>query len=184
MLALINTDWVILAIALGIPAFVLAVVVVGMRVKRMIGLVAVVCLVAAVGLGFGVAAAFRPPPSVSGGASAGSGSGGGAPSSTCTPDGSALAETAKGVAYLKTCLAAPSNTAFTIAFDNQDGFAAHSIHIFTADPSQGPARSLFQGQIFPGPSTMTYHVNALSAGTYFFHCDVHPSTMTGTLIVG
>jgi plastocyanin len=183
MLALINTDWVILAIALGIPAFVLTVVVVGMRVKRMVGLVAAVCLMAAVGLGFGVAVAFRPPPSVRGGGSAAGGSGGGTPSPTCSPSGTTLTESAKGALYGLSCLAAPAGTTFTIAFDNEDSGNSHSIHIYTADPAKG-GTSVFQGEIFAGPATKTYDVQALKAGTYYFHCDVHPTTMIGTLVVG
>ena len=55
---------------------------------------------------------------------------------------------------------------------------------FTADPVSDPAaRSLFQGQIVIGPTTLTYHVGALAAGTYYFHCDVHPTAMQGTFVV-
>ena len=34
-----------------------------------------------------------------------------------------------------------------------------------------------------GPSSSTYHVGALKAGTYYFQCDVHPGAMNGTFIV-
>ena len=40
-----------------------------------------------------------------------------------------------------------------------------------------------QGQIVIGPTTVTYHVVALVAGTYYFHCDVHPTAMQGTFVV-
>jgi len=49
-----------------------------------------------------------------------------------------------------------------------------------SDPA---ARSLFQGQIVIGRTTVTYHVGALVAGTYYFHCDVHPTAMQGTFVV-
>ena len=39
-------------------------------------------------------------------------------------------------------------------------------------------------QIITGPAVATYDVKALPAGTYFFHCDVHPTQMFGTLVVG
>ncbi len=191
MLGLIDTNWVVLAMAMGIPAFVLVAVVVGMKAKRMLGLIALILVVVGAGIGVGVAYAFRPPPSVRGGGSSstaagGNGSVGSSPSapsgrSNCSPNGTSLHEAAQNVAYTAPCLAAPANSAFTIAFDNKDG-VAHSIHIYTADPGKG-GTSVFQGDIFSGPATKTYSVQALKPGTYYFHCDVHPTTMIGTLIV-
>jgi plastocyanin len=61
----------------------------------------------------------------------------------------------------------------------------HDIHIFSANPTQDPnAQSLFIGEIITGPQTVTYQVGALPAGTYFFHCDVHPLQMQGTFVAG
>ena len=37
--------------------------------------------------------------------------------------------------------------------------------------------------MFPGPKTTTYKLPALKAGTYFFHCDAHPTAMQGKLVV-
>ena len=34
-----------------------------------------------------------------------------------------------------------------------------------------------------GPATTTYSVPALKSGTYYFQCDVHPTTMNGTFVV-
>ena len=45
------------------------------------------------------------------------------------------------------------------------------------------AASFFTGQIVTGPTTVTYHVDALAAGTFFFHCDIHPTLMFGTFVV-
>jgi plastocyanin len=101
----------------------------------------------------------------------------------CHPTGTSVKETAKAIAFTKTCLAAPGNTAFTIRFDNADPGTPHNIHIFSADPAAQPgAQSLFMGEIVTGPTTTTYTVPALPPGTYYFHCDVHP-TMNGTVTV-
>jgi len=36
--------------------------------------------------------------------------------------------------------------------------------------------------VSPG-SSQKYSLTALKAGTYFYHCDFHQTTMTGTLVV-
>src|SRR5712691_3610432 len=104
----------------------------------------------------GSASSLRAPPSAPPGASAGTSPSGGA--ATCSPNGTALQETAKGIAYQSTCLAAPANQAFTIAFDNRDSGILHDIHIFT-DPSA--AHSLFTGAIVTGPASVNYSVGPL-----------------------
>jgi hypothetical protein len=90
----------------------------------------------------------------------------------------------KNVAYQATCLHAPSG-AFRINLDNQDPGVPHNLEVFDKDPATNPdANSLFRGDIVTGPALRTYDVPALPAGRYFFHCDVHPDQMQGTLIVG
>jgi plastocyanin len=107
-----------------------------------------------------------------------------APAAPCSPSGTKLQETAANVAFSQDCLAAAGGQAFTITFDNKDAGIPHNIHIFEKDPAQDPnAKSLFFGQLVTGPTTTTYQVPALLAGTYYFHCDVHPTTMTGTFVV-
>jgi len=56
----------------------------------------------------------------------------------------------------------------------------HNIAIYTDDSA---AESLFVGELVTGPKQVTYEVGALDPGTYFFRCDVHPTTMTGTFVV-
>ena len=41
---------------------------------------------------------------------------------------------------------------------------------------------LFRGGLDTGVATITYDIPALMPGTYYFHCDVHP-TMNGTVTV-
>ncbi len=107
------------------------------------------------------------------------------PSAACSPNGTSLQETAQNITYQSTCLAASANQDFTISFDNKDAGTMHNMHVYSDDPLKDPnATSFFMGQIITGPATATYSVSALPAGTYFFHCDVHPTQMFGTLVVG
>ncbi len=75
-------------------------------------------------------------------------------------------------------LEAPADTAFTLEFDNQDATAPHNIVI--KDPSDAPV-SIGDTSFFTGPEKRSYAVPALAAGAYSFVCEVHPTTMTGTL---
>jgi nitrite reductase (NO-forming) len=98
----------------------------------------------------------------------------------CEPGGTALKVVALNSAFDTGCLAAPAGKPFTIAFDNQDPGVPHNISIYTDDSA---TESLFVGDLVTGPKKVTYEVGALPAGTYFFRCDVHPTTMTGTFVV-
>ena len=107
---------------------------------------------------------------------------GGAPA--CSPSGTSLKLTAQNIQYSAACLAAPANQAFTIAFNNQDANTPHNVAIFSADPTSHPdAQVVFRGGLVTGVASTTYQVPAVPAGTYFFHCDVHPTIMTGTFVV-
>jgi len=88
---------------------------------------------------------------------------------------------AKNTAYDKDCLAEPSNKAFTLTFDNQDAGVPHNVVIFKGKDATAPVA--FHGTLFPGPAIQKYQVPALAAGRYFFHCEAHPTAMTGTLVV-
>jgi mono/diheme cytochrome c family protein/plastocyanin len=79
-----------------------------------------------------------------------------------------------------TTLEAPADKTFTLAFDNQDSSAPHNIVI--KDPS-GAAVGMGDTSFFTGPEKRSYAVPPLKAGAYSFLCEVHPSTMKGTLTV-
>jgi plastocyanin len=72
-------------------------------------------------------------------------------------------------------------TAFTLTFNNEDNTAPHNLVIQKPDGSNVAV----QGDTAPftGPDTRTYQVPALTAGDYKYLCQVHPSTMVGTLTV-
>lgn len=125
------------------------------------------------------AAAASPAPSPSASASP---SASPQPSPSASPSGqpSAISLTAKNIAFDPTTLTAPAGKAFTIEFDNEDAGIQHDVAIFMGSDATAPVA--FRGDLVTGVATVTYNVSALPAGTYFFHCDVHP-TMTGTLTV-
>jgi mono/diheme cytochrome c family protein/plastocyanin len=112
-------------------------------------------------------------PSGSAGASAApSGSAG-----ASAPAGETVSIVAQGIAYTTTDVTAPADTAFVIAFDNEDAGTPHNVAIHDASGAEA-----FKGDIFNGVETREYQVPALAAGDYTFVCSVHPN-MTGTLTV-
>lgn len=110
------------------------------------------------------------------------------PGPTCKPSGTELTIVAPPGAltagFDKKCLAVPAGEAFTIEFENQDQGLIHNVNIYT-DPSA--TESLLQppneGDI-TGPDSITYEGEPIDEpGKYFFRCDFHPTTMTGTFVV-
>lgn len=85
---------------------------------------------------------------------------------------------AKDIKFDKQCLAAPADQPFSIEFNNAEA-VPHNVAIL---PDHDSPDRLFQGEVFSGPGARTYQVNALKAGQYHFHCDVHPE-MKGDFIV-
>jgi plastocyanin len=65
-----------------------------------------------------------------------------------------------------------------LEFDNEEP-VGHNVQIF--DGPDGSAPSLFDGEVITGPRTIPYAIAPLAPGEYFFHCRIHPTTMTGTI---
>ncbi|HXF73325.1 MAG TPA: cupredoxin domain-containing protein [Actinomycetota bacterium] len=84
--------------------------------------------------------------------------------------------------FAETKLTAPAGQPFTITFDNQDAGVPHDVAIHAAEDFSDQAIAATTPE--PGPVTQTLEVPALDPGTYYFRCDVHPTTMTGRIEVG
>jgi plastocyanin len=96
------------------------------------------------------------------------------------PAAEAVPISAQGLAFSTSELSLPADAPAVIALDNQDQGIPHNVAIYT---SQG-GDPLFQGELVTGPDTMDYQIPPMQPGEYFFQCDVHPTTMTGTVTVG
>ena len=87
---------------------------------------------------------------------------------------------AMGLAFDTSALSFPADTGVTLTLDNQDAGVPHNVAIY-AGPTD-LATPLFRGDLVTGPMVIDYTIPALTAGTYYFQCDVHP-TMNGTVTV-
>jgi plastocyanin len=116
-------------------------------------------------------------PSASAGASPSAGASGGA-GTTLTVTAVTGAATA---GFDPKTLDAAANSPFTLVFDNQDPTVPHNLVL--KDPSGAKVKVTGDTSFFTGPGKRTYQVPALAAGAYQYLCEVHPSTMVGTLTV-
>ncbi len=105
------------------------------------------------------------------------------PAAECEPTILAVTAPAGAVAsgFDLTCLAAEAGKGFKIQFANDDT-AAHNVAVYTDQSATTPIFANTDG-VDPGTSA-TYEIDAQKPGRYFFNCYFHPTTMTGTLVVG
>jgi plastocyanin len=104
-----------------------------------------------------------------------SGSGGAAQTPSTTPTVSA----SSAVKFDEPELVFAADQPITLTFDNNNAGVPHNVGIYDS-PAKG--KELFKGDPVTGVATATYNVPALSAGTYYFQCDIHPN-MHGDVIV-
>jgi plastocyanin len=113
----------------------------------------------------------------------GGGEGGGA---SCKPSGTQLAIEAPpgalSAGFETRCLAAPAGEAFTVEFTNDDS-VVHNWALFRDPSAQEQLGGGTADEPVAGGQSETYKVDLLEPGRYFFRCDFHPTTMTGTFIV-
>jgi plastocyanin len=75
----------------------------------------------------------------------------------------------------------PAGSTIVMTFVNNDANVPHNFALYTDNKA---TTKIFAGDLVTGVKTVTYTFTAPSArGNYFFRCDVHPETMTGTFMV-
>jgi hypothetical protein len=109
-------------------------------------------------------------------------------SGPCPPPTTKLVISAQGLAFDKTCLDAPPKKSFTVTFDNKEtNGTVHNFVIYSQNPLSNPSAKDLGGakpnQPVPAGQTVTFKVIPLPAGSYFFRCDFHPTSMTGVFQV-
>jgi plastocyanin len=88
---------------------------------------------------------------------------------------------AKSIAFDTKELHFPADTKVSLHFTNNDISVQHNVAIFT---NESQSTLLFRGTTITGPASIPYAVPPLKPGHYYFHCDVHPQQMKGTVDVG
>jgi plastocyanin len=105
--------------------------------------------------------------------------GGGGSGAKPAPVETDLAIKASNILYDRTTLDAAAGTV-KVTFQNADQGVTHDFHLYVGADASG--QSVGQTAIATGPDTQML-VARLTAGSYFYHCDVHPATMHGVLTV-
>jgi plastocyanin len=87
--------------------------------------------------------------------------------------------TARDMAFDQSSITVPAGASVTINFDNKDS-VPHNFALYT---DSSASKSVFIGQTLSASSIVYKFTAPTTPGNYFFRCDVHPRTMTGTLVV-
>ncbi len=102
------------------------------------------------------------------------------PPATSNGQGITINLIAQGMAFDQSSITVPAGASVSMVFNNKDGIP-HNFALYTDSTA---STSIFVGQTITGPKTITYTFTAPSTpGSYFFRCDVHPTSMKGTFVV-
>jgi plastocyanin len=101
------------------------------------------------------------------------------PAATTGGEGTKIVIIAQNLLFDKTSLTAPAGT-ITIELDNQDPGQPHNIHFYKGTDITGEDVGSTELKVGPANDLLTM---TLDKGEYFYQCDVHPTTMLGTLTV-
>src|SRR4030042_3272348 len=100
-------------------------------------------------------------------------------------DGSAsknitISLSAQNLTFDKTTITVPAGANVTVVFNNKE-VIPHNLAVYE---TRAATKVVFQGKVITGPTIIEYNFTAPEKpGTYFFRCDIHPTTMTGSFVV-
>ena len=87
---------------------------------------------------------------------------------------------AQNLAFDQNMITIAAGANVTVIFNNKEG-APHNLAIYE---TRAATKVIFQGKVITGPAIIEYNFTAPEKpGTYFFRCDIHPTTMTGSFVV-
>ncbi|MEP7060015.1 MAG: cytochrome c oxidase subunit II [Actinomycetota bacterium] len=99
---------------------------------------------------------------------------------SCPVGSNNVTVTAKDTAWNTNCIAVNAGAPISLTISNQDAGIDHNFAVY--DDAKLGQRLVLTGK-FSGVATNTYQVGSLPAGKYYFQCDVHGPSMSGTFIV-
>jgi plastocyanin len=80
-------------------------------------------------------------------------------------------------------LTASAGASVTVTYTNNEAGVPHDWHAFNGPDSSAGTLAATQIITGPGTSDSVTFTAPTQTGNYFFWCDVHPTIMTGTLVV-
>ena len=92
------------------------------------------------------------------------------------------ANTNGGINYSTDTLTAPPNTSVTLTYTN-DSALPHNWHLFQGNDASAPSIAMTPLDTGPNKVNSVTFTTPAQAGSYYFHCDVHPDQMVGHLVV-
>jgi plastocyanin len=86
---------------------------------------------------------------------------------------------AKNNKFEQKILVAKAGADIKVSLSNQDGGTLHNFSLYT---DKSAKENIFRGDPFEGKKVVDENFKAPEAGIYYFRCDVHPDSMTGTFV--
>jgi len=106
--------------------------------------------------------------------------GSGGPPTPSAPGETVIQLVAENQLFDQRALTAATGAPVLVQLDNRDVSVQHNFSLYT---DRTGAQLIFMGDIEIGPIVSNYSFDAPAPGAYFFRCDVHPDTMTGSFTV-
>jgi plastocyanin len=91
---------------------------------------------------------------------------------------------AQNMAFNLKTISVPAGAKVTVNLNNMDKGIQHNFSFYQNVPG-GQAKAIYVGNPVQGPGTITYNFTAPTdtSATYYFYCDYHPQSMSGSFVV-